>query len=378
MKKPLIYLMLISVLLSSGCKTQTEKSLSGLLKSNFEITFDGKKTDLYVLKNKAGMEVCISNFGARIVSVVVPDKNGKLLDVVLGYDSVAAYIRTHSELGASMGRYANRICDARFTLDGKEYKLPQNNGKHCLHSGPNGFHSRVFDAKQIDGQTIELTYLSKDNENGFPGNLTCKVTYKLTNDNAVDISYEAVTDKPTVINMTNHSYFNLDGDPTRNNSDYLLTLNADGYTPIDSTGRTSGEILLVKGTDMDFLTPTAIGKHINHTDFIQIKNGHGYDHNWVLNTKGDIKQIAAKLESVRSGIILKVYTTEPGVQFYSANFMNGKGNGKKGIKYISRNSVCLETEKFPDTPNKPQWPSAVLRPGEKYTSRCIYAFSVSK
>jgi aldose 1-epimerase len=324
------------------------------------------------------MEVCITNFGGRIASIMVPDKAGNMQDVVLGFDSIQDYINVPNNFGAAIGRYANRIGQAKFTLDSVEYKLPANNFGHCLHGGPKGFHNVVFDAKLIDDQTLELTYLAKDGEEGFPGNLSCKVTYKLTDDNAIDIKYEATTDKPTIVNMTNHSYFNLNGDPKQTILDNLLTINADSYTPVDSTFMTSGEIVTVKGTDMDFLTPNAIGSRINNYSFVQLKNGNGYDHNWVLNTKGDIKQVAATVESPVTGIVLNVYTNEPGIQVYTGNFLDGTVKGKKGIVYNQRAAICLETQKYPDTPNKPQWPSAVLRPGETYKSECIFAFSVKK
>jgi aldose 1-epimerase len=322
------------------------------------------------------MEVCVTNFGGRIVSIMVPDKNGKMQDVVLGFDSIQNYIKIPSDFGASIGRYANRINKGRFTLEGKTYQLPQNNYGHCLHGGPHGFQYCVYDAKQLNSQTLELTYKAKDGEEGFPGNITCKVTMKLTNDNAIDITYEATTDKLTIINMTNHSYFNLDGD-AKSNAQHLLMINADNYTPVDSTFMTTGKILPVKNTFMDFRTPTAVGTHIN-ADFQQLKNAHGYDHNWVLNTKGDIKQKCATLKSTQSGIVLDVYTNEPGIQFYSGNFLDGTIRGKHGVVYNKRASVCLETQKYPDSPNKPNWPSAVLRPGEKYHSECIFKFSVEK
>jgi len=236
----------------------------------------------------------------------------------------------------------------------------------------------LFDAKQLDDKILELTYLSKDGEEGFPGNLTCKVTYILGEDNALHMQYEAETDKPTVVNLTNHSYFNLDGDANVTNSDWLLTINADQYTPVDDTFMTTGEILTVEGTDMDFRTPTAVGARINNYEFVQLKNGDGYDHNWVLNTGGDITKIAAQLESPKTGIVLDVYTTEPGIQFYAGNFLDGTAKGKKGITYNKRTAVCLETQKYPDTPNKKDWPSATLRPGEKYESETIFKFSVRK
>ena len=230
---------------------------------------------------------------------------------------------------------------------------------------------------QKNDQEVQLTYLAKDGEEGFPGNLQCTVTMKLTDDNAIDIQYEAETDKPTIVNMTNHSYFNLDGDPTTDNSAYLLTLNADNYTPIDSTFMTTGEIATVEGTPMDFRKPTAIGANINQ-EFEQLKSGNGIDHNWVLNTQGDVTKVCATLESPKTGIVLDVYTNEPGIQVYCGNFLDGTLTGKKGIVYNFRAAVCSETDKYPDTPNKPEWPSAVLRPGEKYQSQCIYKFSVHK
>ena len=368
----------VSALFVAACTPKAEQPTdSGLLRTNFQTEVGGKKTDLYTLRNKNNMEVCVTNFGGRIVSVMVPDKDGKMQDVVLGFDSIQDYISKPSDFGASIGRYANRINQGRFTLDSIEYQLPQNNYGHCLHGGPNGFQYRVFDAVQLNPQEVELTYVAADGEEGFPGNITCKVLMKLTDDNAIDIRYEAETDKPTIVNMTNHSYFNLDGDAARNEA-HLLTIDADYYTPVDSTFMTTGEIAPVEGTPMDFRTPTPVGARINDYDFVQLKNGNGYDHNWVLNTKGDITRKCATLESPLTGIVLDVYTNEPGIQVYAGNFLDGSLTGKKGITYNQRASVCLETQKYPDTPNKPEWPSAVLRPGEKYMSQCIFKFSVDK
>ncbi|EGF59317.1 aldose epimerase family protein [Bacteroides fluxus] len=371
--------LLAGVLLISACtgKQVSEKTVSGLEPANFRTEVDGKRTDLFVLKNKNGMEVCITNFGGRIVSVMVPDKDGVMRDVVLGFDSIQDYIRFPSDFGATIGRYANRINQGKITVDGVEYQLPLNNYGHCLHGGPRGYQYQVFDARQLSKQVLELTYLSKDGEEGFPGNLACKVIFSLTDDDAIDIRYSAETDRTTVVNMTNHSYFNLDGDPSKSNSDYLLTIHADAYTPVDSTFMTTGEIASVEGTDMDFRTPIAVGSRIDN-DFEQLKNGKGYDHNWVLNTKGDITRPCATLESPVTGIVLDVYTNEPGIQIYAGNFLDGTLTGKKGIVYGHRASVCLETQKYPDTPNKPEWPSALLKPGEKYDSHCIYRFSVKK
>ena len=368
----------VAALLMAACTPKAEKATdSGLLQSNFQMEVNGKKTDLYTLRNKNNMEVCITNFGGRIVSVMVPDKDGQMRDVVLGFDSIQDYVSKPSDFGASIGRYANRINQGKFTLDGTEYQLPQNNYGHCLHGGPQGFQYRVFDAVQPNPQELELTYVAEDGEEGFPGNITCKVLMKLTDNNAIDIRYEAETDKPTIVNMTNHSYFNLDGDAARNEA-HLLTIDADYYTPVDSTFMTTGEIAPVEGTPMDFRTPTPVGARINDYDFVQLKNGNGYDHNWVLNTKGDVTRKCATLESPLTGIVLDVYTNEPGIQVYAGNFLDGSLTGKKGITYNQRASVCLETQKYPDTPNKPEWPSAVLRPGEKYMSQCIFKFSVNK
>ncbi|WP_448780286.1 aldose epimerase family protein [Bacteroides congonensis] len=368
----------VAALLMAACTPKAEKATeSGLLQSKFQTEVDGKKTDLFTLRNKDNMEVCITNFGGRIVSVMVPDKDGQMRDVVLGFDSIQDYISKPSDFGASIGRYANRINQGKFTLDGVEYQLPRNNYGHCLHGGPQGFQYRVFDAVQPNPQEVELTYVAKDGEEGFPGNITCKVLMKLTDDNAIDIRYEAETDKPTIVNMTNHSYFNLDGD-AGSNADHLLTVDADYYTPVDSTFMTTGEIASVEGTPMDFRTPTPVGARINDYAFVQLKNGNGYDHNWVLNAKGDVNRKAVSLKSPKTGIVLDVYTNEPGVQVYAGNFLDGSLTGKKGITYNQRASVCLETQKYPDTPNKSEWPSAVLRPGEKYMSQCIFKFSVDK
>ena len=366
----------LSALLLASCATGEKPTASGLLKSNFQTEVDGKKTDLFVLRNANNMEVCITNFGGRIVSVMVPDREGVMRDVVLGFDSIRDYITIPSDFGASIGRYANRINQGRFTLDGVEYVLPRNNYGHCLHGGPNGFQYQVYDARQTGPQELEFTYLSKDGEEGFPGNITCKVLMTLTDDNAIDIRYEAETDQPTIVNMTNQSYFNLDGD-AGSNSDHLLTIDADYYTPVDSTFMTTGEIAPVEGTPMDFRTATPVGARIDDFDFVQLKNGNGYDHNWVLNTQRDITHKCVTLESPKTGIVLDVYTNEPGIQVYAGNFLDGTIMGKKGIVYNQRASVCLETQKYPDTPNKPDWPSAVLRPGEKYNSHCVFKFSIN-
>ena len=368
----------IAAWMLAACTTKPDVTLSGLNPQKFQTTVNGEATNLYTLKNKSGMEVCITNFGGRIVSIMVPDKDGTMQDVVLGFDSIADYINVPSDFGASIGRYANRINQGRFALDGDTIQLPQNNYGHCLHGGPQGWQYKVYGANQIDGTTLELTCVSPDGDQNFPGNVTAKVLFKLENDNTLDIKYSATTDKKTIINMTNHSYFNLSGNPAQPATDHILYVNADFYTPVDSTFMTTGEILPVKDTPMDFTTPKPIGRDIDKHDFIQLKNGNGYDHNWVLNTKGDINQMAARLKSPTTGIVLDVYTNEPGVQVYTGNFLDGTVTGKKGIVYNQRASVCMETQHYPDSPNKPEWPSVILEPGQTYQSECIFQFSVEK
>ncbi len=377
--KKLLYGMLALALIFQGCQKKEEKTASGLLRSNFQTVIEGDSTDLYVLKNAAGMEVCITNFGGRIVSVLVPDKDGKMQDVVLGFDSIADYINVPSDFGATIGRYANRINQGRIVIDGDTIQLPQNNFGHCLHGGPKGWQYKVFQTvNQLNDSTIEMELFSPDNDENFPGNMTAKVTFALTADNAIDMTFEATTDKKTVINMCNHSYFNLSGNANNTVLDDIMYINADRYTPVDSTFMTTGAIDSVKNTPMDFTTPKAIGLDINKYDFVQLKNGNGYDHNWVLNTAGDVAQLAAKVNSPASGISLEVYTNEPGIQVYTGNFLDGTVTGKKGIVYKQRTGVCLETQHYPDSPNKPEWPSVILEPGQKYNSRCIYKFGIEK
>ena len=370
----------ISMLVS--CTTQKSNNNStdsALNPAKFDTIIDGnKEVKLYTLKNQNGMEVCVTNFGGRIVSIIVPDKDGKMQDVVLGFDNIADYINVPSDFGASIGRYANRINKGIIVIDNDSIQLPQNNFGHCLHGGPKGWQYQVYEAKQLNDQAIELTMNSADGDQNFPGNVVAKVTYTLTPDNAIDISYSATTDKKTVINMTNHSYFNLSGDPSSLATDHKLYVNSDSITPIDSTCMTSGEMMAVKETPFDFSTERVISEKIDDRTFEQIKNGNGYDHNWVLKNKGDINTVAAKLTSPKSGITLEVYTDEPGIQVYTGNFLDGTVKGKKGTVYNQRAAVCLETQHYPDSPNKPQWPSVILEPGKTYTSHCIYKFSVEK
>lgn len=373
------FLYMAAVALVNSCATAPDKTLSGLSGDDFIAEFDGKKTALYTLTNAAGMEVCVTNFGGRIVSVMVPDRNGDMKDVVLGFDNVANYadkLNTPSDFGASIGRYANRINQGRIVIDGETIQLPQNNFGHCLHGGPDGWQYQVYDAVQPDKSSIVLTMHSPDGDSGFPGEVTAVVTMTLTDDNAIDIRYEAETTAKTVVNMTNHAYFNLSGNPTRRVDDHLMQINADCFTPVDSTFMTTGEILSVENTPMDFRQPSAIGSDIKNFGFQQIRFGNGFDHNWCLNTKGDDSQVAARVVCPDTGICLEVFTDEPGVQFYSGNFLDGTCTGKNGIVYEQSVAFCLETQKYPDSPNKPEWPSAYLEPGQKYSSHCVYRFSV--
>lgn len=381
MKKILAYIGTATLLLAA-CTSQPSKdtlTLSGLNPSDFETTIDGtKEVRLYTLKNAKGMEVCITNFGGRIVSIMVPDKNGEMKDVVLGFDNITDYMTVPTDFGASIGRYANRINQGQITIDGETIQLPQNNFGHCLHGGPTGWQNQVYEAQPINGQSIVMTIHSPDGDNNFPGNVTAHVTYTLTEDNAIDIQYEATTDRKTVINMTNHAYFNLNGDPSQPGTNQMLYIASDSITPVDDTFMTNGKMQAVAGTPFDFNTPKAIEEDVTNFENEQIKFGKGFDHNWVLKTKGDISKIAAKLSSPVTGITLEVYTNEPGIQVYTGNFLDGTVKGKSGIVYPQRASVCLETQHYPDSPNKKHWPSVILEPGQTYQSRCIYKFGIEK
>jgi aldose 1-epimerase len=375
--KKLIYSVALVALVLVSCQKQEEKTKSGLLRSNFQMEVDGKMTDLYVLTNANGLEMCVTNYGAKVVSLIVPDKDGNFADIVLGEDSIDIYVNRPKDFyyGAVIGRYGNRIGGAKFTLDSVEYVLSANNNGNSLHGGPKGFHHRVWDVEQPDKQTLIFSYVSADMEEGYPGNLTVKMTYKLTDNNEFYVEYEATTDKATVINLTHHSYFNLAGDAAGSINDHILMLNADFYTPVDQTLIPTGEILFVEGTPMDFRTAVAIGDRVNDTAFVQIKYGLGYDHNWVLNkTLPGSLELAATVKDPKSGRVMEVLTTEPAIQFYGGNFMTGN-TGKGGRVYPHRGAFCLETQHYPDSPNKPQFPTTVLRPGETYSHVCIYKFS---
>lgn len=364
-------------------KDAPQLTKSGLDPKNFESVVNGDSTSLITLTNASGMEVCITNYGGRIVSIMVPDKDGNFQDVVLGFDSIGAYLPdvNKTDFGAAIGRYANRINQGRFVIDGDTIQLPQNNFGHCLHGGTDmgtlGWQYRVYKVENATDSTLTISIDSPDGDNQFPGNVKAQLTYTLQNDNALRIDYSATTDKPTIINMTNHSYFNLSGDPELSVVDEMVWINASNFTPVDSTFMTTGEIIPVKDTPMDFTKEKLLGKDIE-SEYIQVKYGNGFDHNFVLDTKGDLQDCAARVTDPRSGIMLEVFTSEPGVQFYTGNFLDGTVTGKKAKIYNQRHGLCLETQKYPDTPNKPAWPSATLRPGETYNSTCIYKFSTKK
>ena len=356
---------------------------SGLYPNDFEANINGKRTHLYTLSNSKGMEVCLTNFGARIVSIMVPDRRGTLRDVVLGYDNIAQYADYQhfgSDFGAAIGRYANRINQGRIVVDGKTVQLPRNNYGHCLHGGFTGWQYQVYDGKQLNDSTVEMSLVSLDGDNGFPGTVRATVRYTLTVDNAIDIRYEATTDKKTVINMTNHSYFNLNGNPSQHCENQLLYINADRYTPADTTYMPTGQMLKVSGTPMDFRKPTPLSKDINNQRFAMTRNAHGFDHNWCLNTwhngQPDESTVAASLYSPKTGIMLQVFTNEPGIQVYTGNFLDASFAGKHGYRYPKHSAVCMETQHYPDSPNHPEWPSTWLETGKKYSSHCIYKFSV--
>jgi len=341
--------------------------------SAFEKTIDGKQTHLFVLKNKNGMEAAITNFGGRLVALLVPDSAGKMIDVSVGMGSVDDYVKsTERYYGATIGRYGNRIAKGHFTIEGKQYTLATNNAPNTLHGGKKGYQDVVWDAKKINDQTLELTYLSKDMEEGFPGNLKVKVTYSLTDDNGFKCDYEATTDKTTVINLTNHAYFNLNGEGSGTILNHLVQFKADTYTPVDSTLIPTGKIEPVKGTPFDFTTATTIGARINDANE-QLKNGKGYDHNFVLN-KHTIADPIAIVKGDKTGIVMEIYTEEPAMQFYSGNFMQAKNTMKYGEKDDYRTAFAMETQHYPDSPNQPQFPSTVLKPGQTYKTESLYKF----
>jgi aldose 1-epimerase len=347
-------------------------------KQPFGKTNDGRAVDLYTLTNQKGMEVAITNFGGIIVALKVPDRKGKIDDVVLGYDALDGYLLNKAFFGAIIGRYGNRIAHGKFTLDGKTYSLPKNDGDNTLHGGPEAFNKRLWSARDVStskGQALELTYRSPDLEEGFPGNLEVKVIYTLSKEqNELTIAYSATTDKDTVVNLTNHSYFNLAGQGNGDILNHQLKILGDRITAVDATLIPTGELRPVKGTPFDFTQATAIGARINQDD-PQLKLGKGYDHNFVLNAHSKTPALAAEAYEPSSGRVLQVLTTEPGVQFYSGNFLDGSIQGKGGKVYNYRYGFCLETQHFPDSPNHPTFPSTELKPGQTYLTTTIFRFS---
>ena len=370
-----------------GGQQAPQLTASGLNPAKFDTTLQDKPVKLFTLKNQNGMEVCITNYGGRVVSLVVPDKDGKPTDVVLGFDNIRQYtdtLNSPTDYGSSVGRYANRIKNAQFKLNDSIYKLKVNDNENCLHGGgTTGWMNQVYDAEQIGDSILRLTIVAQDGENGFPGKITATTIYKVCSDNMLDITWEAETDKPTIINQTNHNYYNLSGDFTQPGYDQVLYVNADSFTASDAKYIPTGEIRSVEGTPFDFRTPHAIGDSIQ-SQYDQIQNATGYDHNFCLNTfkdgKGDDTQVCASLYSPKTGIFMEMFTNEPGVQVYSGNFQGvGKDADivrKLGLKYPKHVSVCLESQKYPDSPNHPEWVSPVLNPGEKYYSRAAYKFSI--
>lgn len=331
---------------------------------------------LFTINNKNGLKAQITNYGARVVSLSVPDRNGRFDDIVLGYDSLEAYLDSNEKYyGATIGRYGNRIGQAKFSIGDQTYFLEKNSGQNSLHGGNMGFHNVNWKVNQLDGQTLELEYISEDMEEGFPGTICVRVLYCLTDDNELKIEYFASTDKTTIVNLTHHSFFNLTGNLRKTINNHILQIYADFYTPVDEDLIPSGEIALVDGTPFDFRVPTAIGERLDFPDE-QLVFGKGYDHNWVLDVTEKNKDIclAAKIIESISGRVMEVYTNEPGIQFYGGNFLNGNDIGKGEIPYHYRTAFCLETQHFPDSPNKENFPSVLLNPGEEYYSICAYRF----
>lgn len=376
------------MLTSCGQKEPARLTQSGLDPVKFDTVVNGQAVKLYRLINSNGMEVCVTNFGARVVSIMAEDRAGEFRDVVLAFDNIAQFMdieHNASDFGAAIGRYANRINQGKITIGEDTIQLPQNNFSHCLHGGPLGWQYKIYevDEEASNDSTIVMGLHSEDGDNNFPGNVEVKVTYTLTADNTLDMKFEAVTDKETVINMTNHSYFNLHGDPSAAGTDMVLYINADNYTPTDATFMTTGEVWPVAGSQFDFTVPKTIQSALADTTGahgLQIKNAMGIDHNFCLNTykdgQGDDTVVSASLYSPKTGIFMQVYTNEPGIQCYTGNFLNGKTIGKNAIAYPKQASVCLETQKYPDSPNKKDWVQPYLKPGEKYYSHVAYKFSV--
>jgi aldose 1-epimerase len=374
---PFLLTALTGLFLFSCSKTKNEeKMISTISKETFGELPDGQKADLYTLTNANGMTVNITNYGGIITKLTAPDKKGEWADVVLGFDSLPPYLKGHPFFGALVGRYGNRIAKGKFKLNGQEYSLAINNGPNALHGGTKGFDKVIWKATEIKQDSIvglQLEYTSKDMEEGYPGNLTVKVIYTLDNDNALTIDYTATTDKPTVVNLTNHSYFNLTG-LKRDILDHEVSIVSDSIVPVDTTLIPTGKLRAVEGTPFDFRKPTKIAAGIDKTEDEQIKNGGGYDHCWVIKRSEPGLMLFATVKDPESGRFMEVFTTEPAVQFYTGNFLDGKLTGK-GATYSKRFGLCLETEHYPDSPNQPQFPTTTLNPGETYKTTTKYRFS---
>ena len=378
MKYTKVFLCLLAFLLSLTVEAGAAGPKPGIKRSTFGKMSDGQTIDLYTLTNKNGMQVGIINYGGRVVSIRVPDRQGQMADVVLGFDNLDGYLGNNPYFGAIVGRYANRIAKGRFTLDSVEYKLAQNDGPNSLHGGVKGFDKVVWKATELAKQNsaLELAYLSKDGEEGYPGNLSVKVTYTLSDDNELWIDYHATTDKDTVLNLSNHSYFNLAGEGNGDILQHVMMIAASRFTPVDATLIPTGELRNVEGTPFDFRQPTAIGARLNNDDE-QLKLGRGYDHNFVLDRKGSGMTLAARVVEPKSGRVLEVKTDQPGIQFYTGNFLDGTIHGKGGKVYGHRFAFCLETQHFPDSPNHPSFPSSELKPGETYHYITVFRFSTA-
>ncbi len=379
MKRILFRYLLPLMTLITHCKPAPDPAELMVDPVNFQMEYEGKQIALYTIKNSKGMIVQLTNYGAKIVTVIVPDKEGKFVDVNLGYETAHQYIDGSPSMGATIGRYANRIAGGRFTLNDSTYQLTQNAGENTIHGGAKGSRVKVWDAIQLDEQSVEMHYFSPDGEEGFPGNLTVKVLFTVPEENELKLTYYAKTDKPTIINLTNHWFTNLGGHGSGDVLNHKLLVNADSYTVADSFSIPSGEILPVEGTPLDFREIRRIGARIDD-DFTPTNITKGYDQNLVINKKEGELALAALLHYPASGIVMEVKTTEPGLQVYTANNLSGKENeiGKGGVPYLSRSAICLETQHFPDSPNHPNFPSTVLNPGEDYVSTTIYKFGVKE
>lgn len=367
--------LIIAVVLAAGCTMQKGPNpVLNYSESDFQSVVNGKETKLFTLKNNGGMTVTLTNYGAKIVSVFVPGKDGELADVVLGFKSVADYQKFGASHGATIGPYANRIAGASFVLDGQQYNLPKNNGGNCIHSGPDSFYRQVWDAVMC-GDTVKMTILSPDGEWGFPGNKKVKITFSLNDQNELRIDYEATTDKPTHFSLTNHSYFNLKGEGNGDILDHVAVINSSELTVVDSMMIPTGEIIPIAGTDLDFSTPHTFGERIDNGHPL-LKAARGYDFNYIINKKEGELGFAASAFDPESGRLMEVFTTEPAVQLYTGNNLKGTETGKKGVVYGPRTGFCFETQHYPDSPNKPGFPSTLLLPGDTLRSVTIFRFSV--